>query len=142
MRIKIGRIVNLDKDVNLLDLSPLDRVIASATNAYRNTSLYKRRYAVTEEKREEQRRKVRETLTNSLLAAISPELEGNKTLSGHGDNCVGALVKVPSRFNSLLAEVLESKDFDAYQTTVIRPTKLLSKFAEPATLVYFEIKGE
>ena len=59
MRILVGRVVDVDADVNLADLSPLDRIIASATNAYRNTGLYKRRYAESEERRQGEGRRDR-----------------------------------------------------------------------------------
>lgn len=142
MRIKVGKVVDLDKDVNLADLTPLDRIISAATNAYHNTSMYRRRYAETEERLEEQRRKVRETLTDSLLSVISPELEGNKTLQAKDDTCVGMLVKVPHRFEGFLAEVLQSHEFDAYKTTVIPPTRSLRKFCSAPYLVYIENRGE
>lgn len=141
MRIKVGRIVDVDKDVNLSDLSPLDRIIASATNAYRNTSMYRRRYAETEEKLEEQRRKIRETLTDSLLSVITPELEANKTLESRGDKTVGMLIKVPARFEKFLSDVLQSHEFDAYETTVIPPDKSLKKFCTAPILVYVENRG-
>lgn len=141
MRIKVGRLVNTAKDVNLADLSPLDRVIAAATNAYENTSIYKRRFAETEEQKEEQRRKVRETLTDSLLSVITPELDANKTLSEKGDRCLGMLIKVPSRFKYFLADVVQSHEFDAYTTVIIPPSKSLSKFCDAPYLLYVENKG-
>lgn len=141
MRLKIGRVVNIDKDVNLLDLSPLDRVIVSATKAYHNTSMYRRRYAETEEKKEEQRRKIRETLTDSLLAVIHSELDYNKTLKAKDDKCFAMLVKVPARFKNYLVEVLGSHEFDAYNTTVVPPSRSVSKFFDAPYLVYIESKG-
>lgn len=141
MRIKVGRVVDLDKDVSLADLSPLDRIIASATNAYHNTTMYKRRYAETEEKREEQRRKVRETLADSLLSVIHPELDANKTLGGKGDKCFAMLVKVPARFKAFLPEVVSSHEFDAYTTQIIPPSRSLSKFFDAPYLLYIENKG-
>lgn len=141
MRIKIGRVVNTEKEVNLIDLSPVDRVIASATNAYHNTNMYRRRFAETEEKKEEQRRKVRETLAESILAVIQPELDGNKTLSAKGDSCQGMLIKVPARFKAFLPDVLSSHEFDAYATTIIPPSRSLAKFCESPYLVYVENKG-
>ena len=80
MRIQIGRIVNTDADVNLLDLSPIDRVIAAGLNAYHNTGLYKRRYAESEERKSEQKRKVREALVDNLLSMIYQQLEENALL--------------------------------------------------------------
>lgn len=141
MRIQIGRIVNVDSDVNLADLSPIDRIIAAGINAYRNTGIYRRRYAETEEKKMEQQRKVREALIDNLLSIIYPQLEENKLLSDVDDTCVGILVEVPPRFVPLLGETLESHEFDAYDIKVIPPSKLLSKFASPPYMLYICNKG-
>lgn len=138
MRVKVGRVVDVDKEVNLADLSPMDRVIAAATNAYRNTALYKRRYAETEEKKEEQRRQIREALADALLAAIHPELDSNQTLKDSGDQCLGILIKVPSRFKSFLSDVIETHEFDAYSVTIIPPSRALSRFCDPPYLLYVE----
>lgn len=141
MRVKVGKIVDTDKEVNLIELSPIDRIIAAATNAYHNSAMYQRRYAETEEKKEEQRRKVRETLTDSLLAVMHPELDENQTLKEKDDKCIAILVKVPSRFKMFLPDVLASHEFDAYTSIIIPPTKSIKKFADPAYLVYLESKG-
>lgn len=141
MRIKVGQVVNVDADVNLADLSPIDRVIAAGLNAYHNTGMYRRRYAETEERKEEQRRKVREALIDNLLSVIYPELEENKLLSSKGDVCQSILVEVPSRFTPFLAEVIESHEFDAYTITIIPPSNLLAKFANPPYLLHISNKG-
>lgn len=141
MRLKVGRVVDMDKDINLMDLSPLDRIISAATNAYHGTSMYQRRYAETVEKQEEQKRKVRETLTDSILSVIQPELEGNSTLGERGDKCYAMLVKIPARFKGFLADVLTSHEFDAYSTTIIPPSESISKFFDAPYLVYIESKG-
>lgn len=141
MRVKIGRIVNVDSDVNLLDLSPLDRIIASGINAYRNTNLYKRRYAETEERKEEQRRKVREALIDNILSIVYAQLEDNQLLREKGDTCSGILIEIPSRFTTILEEVVQSHEFDAYTMTVIPPSRLLAKFASPPYLLYICNRG-
>lgn len=141
MRVKVGRLVDTEKDINLADLSPLDRIIASAINAYHNTKMYKRRFAETEEKREEQKRKVRETLTDSLLACIHPELDANKTLGEKGDRCYGILLKVPARFKNFLPEVIMAHEFDAYNTQIIPPVRSIAKFCDAPYLLYVENKG-
>lgn len=141
MRVLVGRLVDVDKEVNLADLSPLDRVISAATNAYRNTAVYRRRYAETEEKREEQKRKVREALTDALLSAIHPELDSNQTLSSRNDKCIGLLLKVPARYKIFIRDVLEAHEFDAYSVTVIPPSRSLSKFCDPPYLLYVENRG-
>ena len=141
MRIKVGRLVNVDADVNLADLSPLDRIIAAGLNAYHNTNLYRRRFAESEERRAEQQRRVREALVDNLVSVIYPQLEENQLLASKGDVCNGILVEVPSRFTSMLSEVIESHEFDAYDITVIPPSKLLSKFADPPYMLYICNKG-
>ena len=141
MRIKVGKIVNIDAEVNLADLSPIDRIIAAATSAYQNTNVYRRRVADTEEKREEQRRKLRESLVDSILSVVTPQLEQNVLLESKGDKCVGVLVEIPARFNTILDEVVIAHEFDAYEVTVIRPNKVLSKFSEPSNLLHFCNRG-
>lgn len=140
MYIKVGRLVNVN-EVDLLSLSNLDRIIASVISAYHNTNLYKRRFAESVERVEEQKRKVREALSDALLSAVSVELLQNKSLKSKDDVCVGVLVKVPSRFKSVLPEVLELYEFDLYETKIIYPSPILSKFSDAPILVYFESKG-
>lgn len=141
MRIQVGRIVNADAEINLADLSPLDRIIASAINAYHGTGLYKRRFAESEEQKEAQRRKVQEALIDNLLAVIQPELVDNQLLKEKGDQCRGILVEVPPRFTSLIDGAIESHEFDAYEIVRIPPSKLLSRFANPPHLLYITHKG-
>lgn len=141
MRLQIGRIVNVDTNVNLMDLSPIDRIIAAGLNAYHNTAIYRRRYAETEERRAEQQRKVREALVDNLIATIYPQLDENALLKDKGDVCSGILIEVPPRFTPMLSEVIEAHEFDAYDITIIPPSKLLSKFADPPYMLYVCNKG-
>lgn len=141
MRVKVGRVVNLDKDVNLGDLSPLDRIIASATNAYRNTSFYKRRFAESQERRDEQLRKVKEALGNNLLSIITQQLKNNQLLEEKEDTCIGILLEVPARFSPYLQEVISMQEFMPYNMTVIPANPTVRKFAEPPVLLYVENKS-
>lgn len=141
MRIKIGRIVNADVDVNLADLKPLDKIIAAAINAYHNTNMYRRRYAETEERMQKQLRKVKESLIDNLVATIVPELEQNRLLSERGDVCTGLLLEIPPRFKKCLPEVIEAHEFDAYQLTIIQPNQMLSRYANPPLLLLVTNRG-
>lgn len=141
MRVRVGQIVNVDEDVNLVDLSPIDRIIAAGMNAYRNTGMYRRRYAETEERKEEQRRKIRETLIDSILAVVTQELENNTLAATKKDVCAGLLLEVPARFKPFLAEAIEAHEFDAYSMTIIPPSRLLSKFADPPYRLYVTHRG-
>ena len=141
MRVKVGRIVDVEADVNLADLNPLDRVIASAINAYHNTKMYQRRFAETEEKRQEQLRKVREALIDNLLQVIVAQLERNELLKDKGDECFAILVEVPARFKPCISDVVIAHEFDAYEITVIPPSKVIAKFARPPYLLHICNRG-
>lgn len=141
MRIKIGEIVNPDASVNLADLKPLDKIIAAAMNAYHNTNMYRRRYAETEERKQEQLRKIKESLTDNILSTIVPELEQNQLLAEKGDVCAGVLLEIPARFKSCIAEVIEAHEFDAYEMTLIHPNSMLSKYSSPPLLLLVTNRG-
>lgn len=141
MRIQVGKVVNADAEINLSDLSPLDRIIAATISSYRNTGLYKRRFAESEEQREAQRRRIQEALIDGLLASIKPEMVDNVSLAEKGDTCRGILVEVPSRYTPFIEEAIASHDFDAYNIVHIPPSKLLGKFANPPHLLYITNKG-
>lgn len=142
MRVEIGRKVDIEQDVNLADLSPLDRIISAAANAYRNTSIYKRRFAESEERKSEMRRRRREALTDSILSVLYKQLHNNSILKAHGDECTGVLLEIPFKYNRYLSEVLSTHDFDPYNVTVIPPNRSIAKFAEPPTLLYIESRGD
>lgn len=103
--------------------------------------MYRRRYAETEEKKEEQRRRVREALSDSLLAAIHPELDANTTLGKVNDVCTGMLLKVPARYKQFINDVILTHEFDAYEIVVIPPSRSLSKFSNPPYLLYVKSRG-
>lgn len=141
MRIQIGRVVNSDADVNLADLKPIDKIIAAGLNAYHNTNMYRRRFAETEERKQEQLRKIKEMLIDSLVSVVTPEMEQNKLLQERGDVCNGLLIEVPARFKKCLAEVIDAHEFDAYEMTIIPPNPTLDKFANPPLLLLVTSRG-
>lgn len=136
MRIKVGQIVDIDKEVSLRDLTPLDRIIASCQQAYRNTKFYQRRYAQTQEKLEQQQHKVKEVLFNNLLGIISEQLRDNKLLAEKDDVCESILIEVPARFEQFLREVISMKEFLPYEVTIVEPNKLVQKFAKVPCLLH------
>ena len=141
MRIQVGKVVNTDQQVNIADLSPLDRIISSTIHAYKNTAMYRRRYSDTEEKRQEQLRRVRESLVESILAVVSVELEQNKSLKSKDDTCKALLLEVPSRFQQFFPDILSIHEFDAYEMHIIKPSQILSKFANPPLMLLVTNRG-
>lgn len=141
MRVKVGRKVDIDKDVNLSDLSPLDKIIASAENAYRSTNFYKRRYAETQEKIEEYKRKVKESLINNLLT-IAKQMQDNIFLEKKNDTCVGLLVSIPNRYSEYLEDVIRQQEFMQYNIIIIPPNKTFLKFCKAPYLLYIEHRDD
>lgn len=135
MRLKVGRIVDVSKDVNLLDLKPMERIVAAARNAYENTSYYRRRVADSEEAREEKKLKIRMFLQDNLLAVLQKVQKdfSNKQVSS-------VLLKVPSKYEAFIDDVLASRDFSEYDVTVIHPRYSASKYCSPPILVYVRVK--
>lgn len=109
MRIPIGKIVNPRKDLGN-DLKPLDRVIAAATAAIINTKFYKRRIENDEAIKEEKRRKTKHALSEAILSIAESQFKNNE-LFGEDDECIAVLLKIPSKYASILPECVNSKEF-------------------------------
>lgn len=113
-RLYVGREVNLNYPVILSQLSPLDRVITAFRDAFRRTSLFKRRQLATQEAEEQQHIQHREYLTRSLLSILQQELSDNTTLCTYDDTCIKLQLMVSSGYTQYLPEVLSLPVFDGY----------------------------
>lgn len=134
---KIGRVVDLSQEVNLLDLKPFERIVAAARSAYRNTDMYRRRFAETEEQAEEARRKVLNSLIANLSATLLP-FEATNLLEGKNDIARAIVVEVPVRYSEYIDEALAAHEFDAFNIRVISASDLLTKHADVPSLLYVE----
>lgn len=136
MQIKVGQVVDTSKDVNLSDLKPMDKILASMSNAFQRTSLYKRRYVKTQEKEDEQKRVERSTLLDSILSVAKRELDDNATLQNRGETCVGVLAQIPYKYCTYLDEVLTMRELDFLSIEVVKPNSFLCKSSEIPYLLY------
>lgn len=134
MRIPVGKVVDVSKEVNLADLKPLDRIIAATIQQWRSTSWYKRRVADTEEAREEKRRAIILAFQKSILAAVQRGMRSHPMEGAAPVNAV--LLEIPYRYNEFLETAIKSRDFDIYDCRIVTPSRALSKFAKPPTLLY------
>lgn len=134
---KIGRLVDIDHPVNLSELKPLERIVVSATYAYRNTDLYKRRFAESEEQKEAAKRKQLDTLINIIQATIMPFDQGN-ILESVGDEATAIVIEIPPRYKAFLDDAIASHEFDAYRMHIVAANELLAKHANIPALLYIE----
>lgn len=130
LRVLVGKMVNVEKPVNLMDMSRLDRIIYSAISGYHNTSFYRRRIAQTEEREEERRRQLRDSLTDGLLSVIYKQLTTNQLLADKNDVCVAVLIEIPVKYVPFIEDVINTKDFIAYEITHIRPNRDAERFSK------------
>lgn len=142
MRIPIGKVVDTSKDVDLSSLSPLDKIIAAATSAYHETSIYQRRFAENEERANERLRKRRELLLSALLSVTYQHLEKGVGIPSTEHSCDKILVEVSPKYTPLLNDVLSLNDLDSYDIQVINPSRSLSKFCKAPVLLLIEKRGD
>lgn len=130
MRIKIGRVVDVSKPVNLVKLSKFDRILYSALEAYHNNPFYLRRVAETVEKEEERKRQLREHLTDGLLSVIYNQITMNQILKTKNEKCIAVLIEIPSKYTQFIDDVISTSDFIAYDMQHIKPNRDASKFSK------------
>lgn len=134
---KIGRVVDLSQPVNLRDLKPFERIVVAVQSAYQSTELYRRRFAESEEQKEEARRKVLSSLITNLSATLLP-FESTNLLEGKGDIARAVVIEVPVRYSEFVEEALTAHEFDAYNIRIITASELLVKHADVPCLLYVE----
>ena len=130
MRVKVGRVVDVSKPVNLVKLSKFERILYSALEAYHNNPFYLRRVAETTEKEEERKRQLREYLTDGLLSVIYNQITMNQYLSTKNEKCTAILVEIPPKYTPFIDAVIATKDFIAYDMQHIKPNRDASKFSK------------
>ncbi len=143
MRVLIGKEINIDKPVNLIDLKPIDRVLYSAVYAFHQTKYYTRRIAQTAEKEEERKRLIRENLIDDLLAMIHQQITLNNSLIGKQDTCNAILISIKPKYVPFIDEVITAKDFTAYILEHIKPDKSIDYHSHNLPhLIYIERRGD
>lgn len=143
MRVLIGKEVNIDKPVNLIQLKPFDRILYSALDAFHRTKYYTRRIAQTVEKEAERKRMLRENFLDDILTAIHQQITMNNGLKKKNDTCNAVLLSVKPKYTSFIDEVITAKDFTAYHIEHIKPDKTIEQFCkELPHLIYIEQRGD
>lgn len=129
MRVLVGKVVDVEKPVNLVTLSRVDRVLYSAIDGFRKMQFYRRRIAKTQEREEEEKRQLREHLTDGLLSIIYNQITMNTLLDTKNDKCCAVLVEIPHKYVAFIDDVLATTDFIAYDVTHIKPSKDAQKYS-------------
>ena len=143
MRVLVGKEVNVDKPVNLMELGPFDRILYSAIDAFHRTKYYTRRIAQTAEKEEERKRTIRENFLDDLLTIIHQQVTMNIGLRDKNDTCNAILISVKPKYVPFIDEVITAKDFTAYCLEHIKPDKAIEQFANNLPhLIYIEQRGD
>lgn len=136
MRTLIKRVVDLDKEPELSELKPLDRVKTAIRFKYRQSAIYRNKLEKTQNELLRQRMKDIEDLKTLLLHLIQKDLVNNK-------NVKSVRLLVPRYFKDVLDETLQSVDFLAFDIKVIKENKdFLLAFPDMKILLEVKLKIE
>lgn len=143
MQILVGKIVDVNCPVNLTDLSPLDRIIYSAIDAFYKLPFYRRRIAQNKEREEEENRRIREKLLDGILSVVHLQIDTNQLLKDKNDKCESILLEIKPRYTKFIDEVISARDFSGYTIEHIKPNRDISKFNKTLShLLYITQRGD
>lgn len=136
MRALIKRIVDLDKDPELSELKPLDRVKTAIRYKYRQTPFYRNKLEKTQNELLRERMKEIEELKTLLLHLIQKNIVEK-------ENVESIQILVPREFKPVLNETIESVDFLAFSIEVKKENKdFLLAFPDMDILLEVKLKIE
>lgn len=123
MRVKVRRVLDTSKPINLRQLPPLDKIKAGIISQWQTTTFYKRNKQRQEEAEYMQMMQRDENLKSYLLAFLYRELGQNSTLSQMDKQCESVIITVNQQYEDSLKRLLPAlfglpgeanKDFISY----------------------------
>lgn len=136
MRVKIRSSLDLDKPVNLKQLSPKEKVLAGFLTQWRQTKFYKNSKRKADEMKYVEQTKKDETLKNYILAHLYNELSNNNTLKKNNKECSKVFLYVEQKYEDSLKRILPNlydergipnKDFLSFNITRVEENHDLRK---------------
>jgi hypothetical protein len=116
MRVKIRRVIDLDAEINISKLSPLEKIIVPILKSLKDSKFYRRQIEAKMEKEQKERIAKEERLKESILSRAYGELTENKwmDLNQPGLVCKEVGLTVNRAYESVLHEVIKHQDFSSY----------------------------
>ena len=108
IRVKVRSIVDTDKQVNLNELKPVDKVIAGFVSQWHQTKFYK-------------------NMVKRESAFTHAELNKNASLAKHDTKCVEIVLAIDAKYKESLGRVMQRKDFISYNLELIEENSDMRK---------------
>ena len=127
IRVKVRSIVDTDKQVNLNELKPVDKVIAGFVSQWHQTKFYKNMVKRESEQEFARITKMDEQLSETILAFTHAELNKNGSLAKHDTKCVEIVLAIDAKYKESLGRVMQRKDFISYNLELIEENSDMRK---------------
>ena len=118
IRVKVRSIVDTDKQVNLNELKPVDKVIAGFVSQWHQRESEQEFARIT---------KMDEQLSETILAFTHAELNKNASLAKHDTKCVEIVLAIDAKYKESLGRVMQRKDFISYNLELIEENSDMRK---------------
>ncbi len=114
MRVKIRKVLDMNKPINIRTLQPVMKIYVGFMMKYRESDSYQRKLNRSLEAAAVARMQRDEKLKQLLLAQIYRELGSNFELGKQGKTCTNIIISVDAAYHKSLDRVLSHKDFLPY----------------------------
>lgn len=127
MRVKVRKTLDVDKPVNLRQLTPSEKIKAGFLVQWHQTKMYQRYKLRKDEELYSKQIKEDEALKSLLLANLYGELSKNNTMSEKGKECDEVIITVNYRFKESLQRLMPNlfgggepnKDFLSFKIELV-----------------------
>ena len=127
IRVKVRSIVDTDKQVNLNELKPIDKVIAGFVSQWHQTKFYKKMIKRESEQEFAKITKMDEQLSETILAFTHAELNKNTSLAQHDTKCTEIVLAIDAKYKESLGRIMKRKDFISYNLELIEENSDMRK---------------
>jgi hypothetical protein len=141
MKVKIREVVDIESEIDLTKLSPLQKILVALRREYRDTKYYRNKMEREMEKDYRQRTAKEERLKEIILTQVHEELIRNTEMSKRGLTCAAIQFAVARHFEDTLREIVKHKEFISFDIRFIPCNKdLLRSFNKIPVLIEVRLK--
>lgn len=127
IRVKVRSVVDTDKQVNLKELKPADKIIAGFVSQWHQTKFYKNMMKRESEQEFARLTKMDEQLKETILAYVHAELNRNTSLAQHDTKCTEIVLSINAKYKDSLGRIMKHKDFISFNLELIEESSDMRK---------------
>lgn len=127
IRVKVRSIVDTEKQINLKELKPADKIIAGFISQWHQTKFYRNMKKRESEQEFARITKMDEQTKETILAFIYAELNRNSSLAKYDEHCTEIIIKVDAKYKESLERIITHKDFISYNLQLMEENSDMRK---------------